>query len=80
MPNCFGGDQFHPAYDCREADRIKGDPRKVLCGNTIYTIAGEPGNLAITEETIDGTVQVWDSADYLPDPVREAVAKLTESK
>lgn len=49
MPNMFGGDQFHPAYDCRTS--VGKD--QVLIGNTLWT-ANKDGQTATYEE-VDGS-------------------------
>ena len=55
MPNISGGDQHHPAYDPREAEAIRGDPRRHLIGNTLYTIHGEGDEMYVTYEDVDGS-------------------------
>lgn len=49
MPNVMGGDQFHPAYDCRTP--VGED--QVLVGNTLWT-ADKDGRTASYED-VDGS-------------------------
>jgi hypothetical protein len=64
MPNMFGGDQFHPAYDCRTELR----PDQVLLGNRLFT--ARPDGLADWED-VDGTTGVC----HLPKELTEKLAK-----
>lgn len=48
MPNMFGGDQFHPAYDPRT--ELTAD--QVMVGNRVYTRHSDG---RITWEDVDGS-------------------------
>ena len=59
VPNMFGGDQHHPAYDPRTELR----DNQVLVGNDLYTVE-EDGRVEL--EQVNGR-RVYVSADYLPE-------------
>lgn len=48
MPNMFGGDQFHPAYD----PRTRVEANQVLVGNDLYTV-NKDGSVEL--ERVDGS-------------------------
>lgn len=51
MPNMFGGDQHHPAYDCKT--KIKSN--QVMVGNSLYTVTFNDGSVQVHVEEVDGT-------------------------
>lgn len=65
MPNNFGGNQDHPAYDCRR----KLNPKtELLIGNTLYTLRG----LKIESEDIYGAIDNFPiTSSLLPQQVRD---------
>ncbi len=72
MPNMFGGDQNHPAYD----PRVKLNPKtELLVGDVLYTLK----NGKITEEHVNGSSGVYTLAQA-PKPVQEHFAKHAKKK
>lgn len=78
MPNMFGGDQFHPDYDPREADRIKDHPRKKLVDHTLYTIVGDGDGMMVELEEVDGKRSALGVSYFwtLPDEVQQQIVAL----
>ena len=66
MPNMFGGDQFHPAYN----PSVMLAENQVLVDNDLYTIE-EDGRVHL--ERVDGT---GGYTGYLPSEVIELKEKL----
>lgn len=52
MPNMFGGDQFHPAYD----PRSKVGPNQVMIGNVLWT--ADKDKQSAKWEDVDGSTGV----------------------
>lgn len=63
MPNMFGGDQFHPAYN----PSVKETPTTCLVGDNLYTNVG--GGFVEVENVSGGIVKI--SLTSAPAKVRE---------
>lgn len=61
MPNMFGGDQFHPAYD----PRTELTARQVMVGNDLHTIEADG---SVTVEAVSGVI-THVAAPYHPDVI-----------
>ncbi len=65
MPNMFGGDQFHPAYDPRT--EIKDN--QIVEGNFLYT--AQPDGKTASYEGVDGSTGTC----LMPQALKDKIAK-----
>lgn len=67
MPNMFGGDQHHPAYN----PTTKVGDHQDLVGNTLWTAEKRRGQWVFLAEEVDGSR--WESWDPPSDKLRQYI-------
>ena len=75
MPNMFGGDQHHPAYN----SRTKLGENQVLVGDDLYEIEiSSKGVATIKFQNISDTGWTPTVESFVPEEVKEKIKKLQQ--